>query len=304
MTWNVINTQEYTDDQIASGYLLTAGSNNDNSQKIRKLNLTSFSQLKNKTIALSQNMNRDLLIDLCSEDEIGSIESHTKKFYGLFDQTILLVSRAIGIGFMYFPSFSNWQIFITAYYNGGGRASVIGVSVIIIFTFSLYPSQYFKLIGSVVVELICRISNQNLHLDQPYNESLNCKKPNWRVLSLNDNLLSLFPNICFAFSFEGFVMPMHQLSVIKDHNGGRAFKACLYYIMTILMTGNKNDNLANLLSIILLIMVLTQSILQLLYTFYENNPRYSKERLLANKKRNCYNQPFQALYLLSKIGIV
>ncbi len=42
---------------------------------------------------------------------------------------------------------------------GGGRASIVSVSFIIIGTFALYPAAYFRQIATITIELIIRIIN-------------------------------------------------------------------------------------------------------------------------------------------------
>lgn len=100
----------------------------------------------------------------------------------------------------------------------------------------------------------------------------------------------LFPTMCFAFSFESSVMPLHSVSKFRDPNGTRSYKACLYCLlivlsyylilmfqsliygelnlsscgeniysidlMTLLMAGDKTDQVSNALSILLLICIL------------------------------------------------
>ncbi len=36
-----------------------------------------------------------------------------ENLFGIFDSTILLTSRAIGVGFLYFPSHTQWPVFLT-----------------------------------------------------------------------------------------------------------------------------------------------------------------------------------------------
>ena len=115
----------------------------------------------------------------------------------------------------------------------------------------------------------------------------------------------LFPAIAFAFSFENAVLPIHSVSRGRDTTGGNSFKACLMCLIicllsyTTLMTMsfifgefflNKNDceilygipllqlillsdardPVVNFFSILLLMLILIQCVLQLLYTFYES----------------------------------
>jgi hypothetical protein len=131
-----------------------------------------------------------------------------------------------------------------------------------------------------------------------------------------DQIILLFPAMCFAFSFECSVMPLHSVSKIRDHNGNRSYKACVYCLcivmgyyvilmlnsfvyglvfdptkvhnsspageschpenlfslslLSILMLSNRNDAYSNSASILLLLCILVQCILQLFYTFYES----------------------------------
>ncbi|CDW81158.1 UNKNOWN [Stylonychia lemnae] len=231
------------------------------------------------------------------------------------DSTILLTSRAIGVGFLYFPSHSNLTVFLIgrysfylrlyqirnfqelAYYNGGGRASIVGVSLIIIFTFALYPSAYFSTEHNADFD-----ENQSLESGIILASSLVLLYPCYNYKFEQFRIIQLLPTMCFAFSFECSVMPVHSISRLKDYNGKRSYKACFYcliiamsyYIilmiqsvlygdifiqcsqlhsadfLTIILNGNKNDSISNALSVILLFLVLIQSILQLLYTFYES----------------------------------
>ncbi len=44
----------------------------------------------------------------------------------------------------------------------------------------------------------------------------------------------MFPSMCFAFSFECSVMPLHSASKIRDYNGNRSYKACVYCLLIVM----------------------------------------------------------------------
>ena len=111
--------------------------------------------------------------------------------------------------------------------------------------------------------------------------------------------------MCFAFSFECSVMPLHSASKIRDYNGTRSYKACLYCLLivmsyytvlmlnsivygqlndaedchskfysldllTIVLISRRNDTYSNASCVLILTCILMQCVLQLLYTFYES----------------------------------
>ena len=115
--------------------------------------------------------------------------------------------------------------------------------------------------------------------------------------------LYLLPTFCFAFSFESSVLPLSNISKVRDDNGQRSFKACIYTllyiflfyfilmmnsliygtelegkcpgkldqpIMNIVFIASQETPASNYLACFLIICILIQSILQLFYTFFES----------------------------------
>eukprot|EP00347_Sterkiella_histriomuscorum_P011418 403372531 len=396
-------------EKIASPITFKRKSTNDNeNQRIQALTRTNTSLDLKTNFSISQIQSRKFSIRTRVDKEQEEADNDKTYLFNVFESTILLTSRAIGVGFLYFPSHTDWRTFLTgimlillnfgqglyssvlilkmrcqlndytnfqelAYYAGGGRASIICV----------------KLIASLILEIYCRFTGQALHEVTDSDESVNaglvlltsvillyfcynykfdqfkltakmisitsffilmfilasfkflvqglynpdstyeCGKGLWKIYGKTDQILMMFPTMCFAFSFENSVMPLYSVSKIRDYNGKSSYKACLYCllialgyyfvlmsnsfgygiygetissacearlesvdILTIIMTGNKDDNTANALSIVLLLFILMQSILQLLYTFYESriNIHILFEELLYQDTSNFVEQ--------------
>ena len=86
-----------------------------------------------------------------------------------------------------------------------GRAICISAALIMVFLLSFYTT--------IVTSLNCSDISKKIQ----YNRT--------------NEILTLFPAVNFAFSFEGSVLPVMQNSRVKDYNGSRSYKACFMCLL-------------------------------------------------------------------------
>lgn len=169
----------------------------------------------------------------------------------MWDATILLTSRAIGTGFLFFPShqlygpfilsiililfnfasglysclvmleircslkhFSNFQEI--AYYLGGGRASIFFISAVVITTFALYPAYYFYSQGILLRHIIERIINlfkSEDPCDFWSNEPIQIRSRDSETRGLSMLCVVTLGYFCYSYNFQQFKRTARAISV-------------------------------------------------------------------------------------------
>ncbi|TNV83189.1 hypothetical protein FGO68_gene8897 [Halteria grandinella] len=183
------------------------------------------------------------------EHSFGSYEilNHKRETegFGIWDSTIILTSRAIGTGFLFFPSHQHWAPFIVsilliifnfasgfyssivileircalkdfstfqelAYFLGGGRASIFFISSIVILTFALYPAYYFQLIGRLLWQVYWRIFSMN-HIGKPkhYDDFSVI-----RALTLLASVILIY--FCYTYRFKQFKATARAIAIMSS----------------------------------------------------------------------------------------